>query len=39
MLSVIIPVYKEKYISYCLDSIIKSTFRDLEILVIDDVLK
>ncbi len=37
MISVIIPVYNvEKYLSECLDSIINQTFRDLEIICIND---
>lgn len=37
MLSVIMPVYKvEKYIAQCLEGVICQTFKDLEILVIDD---
>ena len=36
-ISVIIPVYNaEKYISQCLDSIINQTFKDIEIICIDD---
>lgn len=36
-LSVIIPVYKvEKYLRQCLDSVVNQTFRDLEIIIIDD---
>lgn len=35
--SVIIPVYKvEKYLRKCLDSVIYQTYRDLEIIIIDD---
>ena len=35
--SVIVPVYKaEKYISKCLESIINQTYKNLEILIIDD---
>lgn len=37
MISVIVPVYNVKpYLKKCLDSIIEQTYRDLEILVIDD---
>lgn len=37
MLSVIIPVYNtEKYLRKCLDSIINQTYKDLEIICIDD---
>lgn len=37
MISVIIPVYNvEKYLLACLDSVVKQSFRDLEILLIDD---
>ncbi len=36
-LSVIIPVYKvEKYLRQCLDSVVNQTFRDMEIIIIDD---
>lgn len=35
--SIIVPVYnKEKYLSRCIDSLIKQTYKDLEILLIDD---
>lgn len=35
--SFIVPVYKsEKYISACLDSILAQTFRDFEVILIDD---
>lgn len=36
-ISVIVPVYKaEKYLKKCLDSIINQTYKDLEIILIDD---
>lgn len=36
-LSVIIPIYNaEKYLSQCLDSVTQSTFRELEIICVDD---
>ena len=35
--SVIVPIYKvEKYLSECIDSIINQTFRDLQIILVDD---
>ncbi len=37
MISVIVPVYNvEKYLERCIDSILKQTYSDLEILLIDD---
>ena len=37
LISVIVPVYKtEKYLSACLDSILASTYKNLEIIVVDD---
>ena len=37
LLSVIVPVYKvEKYLNRCLDSIIKQTYKNLEINLVDD---
>lgn len=37
LFSVIIPVYNtEKYISKCLDSLINQTFKDIEIIVVND---
>ena len=37
IISVIVPVYNvEKYISKCLDSILKQTLKDIEIIVVDD---
>lgn len=36
-ISVIIPVYNvEKYLSQCLDSVIKQTFKDIEIICVND---
>ena len=36
-ISIIVPVYNvEKYINKCLDSIINQTYKNLEILLIDD---
>lgn len=36
-ISVIIPVYKvEKYLRQCVDSILSQTFKDLEIILVDD---
>lgn len=37
LISVIVPVYKvEKYLRQCLDSIVNQTYRDIEVLLIDD---
>ncbi len=37
MISVIVPVYNvEKYIRNCLDSIVNQTYKDLEIILVDD---
>lgn len=37
LISVIVPMYNvEKYISQCLESLIKQTYKNLEIIVIDD---
>ena len=37
MISVIVPVFNvEKYLRQCLDSVLKQTYRDLEILIVDD---
>ena len=36
-ISVIVPVYKvEKYIKRCIDSILTQTFRDFELILVDD---
>ena len=37
MISIIVPIYKvERYLRQCIDSILNQTYRDLEILLIDD---
>ena len=37
MISVIVPVYKvEKYLRRCVDSILKQTYTDFELLLVDD---
>ena len=37
IISVIVPVYNvEKYLRQCLDSIINQTYRNLEIILVDD---
>lgn len=37
MISVIVPVYKvEHYLRRCVDSILKQTYKDYEILLVDD---
>ena len=37
MISVIVPVYNvEKYLRKCLNSLLKQTYKNLEIVVIDD---
>lgn len=37
MISIVVPVYNaEQYIGRCLDSILKSTYRDFEIIIVDD---
>ena len=37
MISVIVPVYnEEKYLKQCVDSLLAQSYRDLEIIIIDD---
>lgn len=37
IISVIIPVYKvEKYLNQCIDSVINQTFKDIEVILVDD---
>lgn len=37
MISIIIPVYNvEKYLAKCIDSILSQTFKDWELILIDD---
>lgn len=37
MISIIVPIYKvEKYVNQCIDSILNQTYRDLEIILVDD---
>lgn len=37
MISIIVPIYKvEKFIKQCVDSIINQTYKDLEIILVDD---
>ena len=40
MISVLVPVYNvEKYLSRCLDSILKQTYTDFEIVLVDPRIK
>ena len=37
MISIIVPIYKvEKYLDKCVNSIINQTYKDLEIILVDD---
>ena len=37
LISVIVPVYNvEKYLNNCVESIIKQTYKNLEIILVDD---
>ena len=37
MISIIIPVYNvEKYLKQCLDSVIKQSYKNLQIILVDD---
>jgi glycosyltransferase involved in cell wall biosynthesis len=37
MISVIVPIYKvENYLPACLDSILNSTYKDIEVILVDD---
>ena len=39
LINIIVPVYNtEKYIRKCLDSIVNQTYRNLEIIVVDEAL-
>ena len=37
LVSIIVPIYKtEKYLNKCIDSIVNQTYKDLEIILVDD---
>ena len=37
LISVIVPIYKvERYLNKCLDSIVNPTYKELEIILVDD---
>ena len=37
LISVIVPIYKvERYLNKCLDSIVNQTYKELEIILVDD---
>ena len=37
LVSIIVPVYNvEKYLAFCVESLVKQTYKNIEILLIDD---